>query len=99
MVREQHAHVLEVLEKNPALKSCALEMQYHSPAGEPIDVLNVRYTKSSETLLLQGYDAKGNECQVVTQAQGIQLLIKIVPRPEPEPTRTAACVSVDPSVG
>ena len=83
----EHDRAEKALKENPALKDKALVMQYHSPAGEVINVVDVRHTAGSEALLLYGHDAEGNECQIVTPAQGVQLIMKVVPRTEQEPER------------
>ena len=87
LTQAEHHRAEKALKENPALRDKALVMQYHSPAGEVINIIDVRHTAGSEALLLYGYDAEGNECQIVTPAQGVQLIMKVVPRAEQEPER------------
>ena len=73
----------------------AVQLLYHSPAGEQIHILYVYRDRDSDTLVFRGVDKNGNVCHVVTQAQSVQLLMKIVSPTEPE-RRTVGFAVKDP---
>jgi hypothetical protein len=79
MVRRQYQGLKAELKENEALV-----MLYDSPAGERIHVENVVLSSDSDTLIFQGRDSDGHLCQVITQAQSVQLVMKIIPSQKPD---------------
>ena len=68
-----------------ALRSSAQEneeviLEYHTPAGERIEVNQAGHPPDSDMLIIQGVDADGRLCQALARASVLQVMYRIVPR-------------------
>lgn len=76
-----------------------LVLEYHSPAGECLEVAEVGYYADTEdTLFFGGYDSSGNVCQVIAPVQSVNVLFRVlkVERHEPKRKRIGFEVVTDP---
>jgi hypothetical protein len=54
-----------------------VELEYHSLRGEIIRVTQLTHDARRNMLILRGRDANGNKCNVISKAQGLQVIFRV----------------------